>query len=192
MKRREVFIELTPLLDVILIILFVLLTQARTQTADAMAAAETAREDTVALEQALSEARTQAQALLQETEALQEDLGSARRQLMSRDLVLDNSLLLTVSVPERDVIRLETASSGVQTISYRWEDDNYARNSLLSALRQQITDTDRPAVFLVFQFDRETIYRAEFEMIQDIFNEIKLDARQRDVPLSILQLDTGE
>ena len=125
-------------------------------------------------------------------EALQEDLGSARRQLMSRDLVLDNSLLLTVSVPERDVIRLETASSGVQTISYRWEDDNYARNSLLSALRQQITDTDRPAVFLVFQFDRETIYRAEFEMIQDIFNEIKLDARQRDVPLSILQLDTGE
>ena len=192
MKRREVFIELTPLLDVILIILFVLLTQARTQTADAMAAAETAREDTVALEQALSEARTQAQALLQETEALQEDLGSARRQLMSRDLVLDNSLLLTVSVPERDVIRLETASSGVQTISYRWEDDNYARNSLLSALRQQITDTDRPAVFLVFQFDRQTIYRAEFEMIQDIFNEIKLDARQRDVPLSILQLDTGE
>ena len=41
MKRREIFIELTSLLDVILIILFVLLTQARTQTADAMAAAET-------------------------------------------------------------------------------------------------------------------------------------------------------
>ena len=192
MKRREIFIELTSLLDVILIILFVLLTQARTQTADAMAAAETAREDTAALEQALSDAQAQTQALLLETEALQEDLGSARRQLMSRDLVLDNSLLLTVSVPERDAIRLETDSSDAQTISYRWEDDNYARNALLLALRQQITDTDRPAVFLVFQYDRETIYRAEYEMIRDVFNEIKLDARQREIPLSILELDNRE
>lgn len=192
MKRREIFIELTSLLDVILIILFVLLTQARTQTADAMAAAETAREDTAALEQALSDAQSQTQALLLETEALQEDLGSARRQLMSRDLVLDNSLLLTVSIPERDAIRLEADSSDAQTISYRWEDDNYARNSLLSALRQQIADTDRPAVFLVFQYDRETIYRAEYEMIRDVFNEIKLDARQREIPLSILELDNRE
>ena len=192
MKRREIFIELTSLLDVILIILFVLLTQARTQTADAMAAAETAREDTAALEKALSDAQAQTQALLLEAEALQEDLGSARRQLMSRDLVLDNSLLLTVSVPERDAIRLETDSSDTQTISYRWEDDNYARNALLLALRQQITDTDRPAVFLVFQYDRETIYRAEYEMIRDVFNEIKLDARQREIPLSILELDNRE
>ena len=36
MKRREIFIELTSLLDVILIMLFILLTQARTRTAQAL------------------------------------------------------------------------------------------------------------------------------------------------------------
>ena len=50
MRRREIFIELTSLLDVILIMLFVLLTQAKTQTdaavssrAEAEAAAENVR-----------------------------------------------------------------------------------------------------------------------------------------------------
>ena len=50
MRRREIFIELTSLLDVILIMLFVLLTQARTQTdaaisskAEAEAAVENVR-----------------------------------------------------------------------------------------------------------------------------------------------------
>ena len=190
MKRREIFIELTSLLDVILIILFVLLTQARTQTADAMAAAETAREDTAALEKALSDAQAQTQALLLETEALQEDLGSARRQLMSRDLVLDNSLLLTVSVPERDVIRLETDSSDAQTISYRWEDDNYARNALRAALNTAASGDK--AVFLVFQYDRAAIYRTEYDMIRELLQELKLSAREREASLSILELDRSK
>ena len=45
MKRRQIFIELTSLLDVILIMLFILLIQAKTTTAqaiDASAQAETA------------------------------------------------------------------------------------------------------------------------------------------------------
>ena len=192
MKRREIFIELTSLLDVILIILFVLLTQARTRTADALAAAESAMEGTAALEQELTDTQAQAEALLLQTEALQEELDSARQQLLSRDVVLDNSLVLTVSAPARDVIRLETGSAGVQTISYRWEDNNYARNSLLSALRQQIAGADGQAVFLVFQFDRASIYHSEYEMVRDVFQEIKLDARQREIPLSILELDISE
>ena len=43
MRRREIFIELTSLLDVILIMLFVLLTQAKTQTGEALESAEAAR-----------------------------------------------------------------------------------------------------------------------------------------------------
>ena len=43
MRRREIFLELTSLLDVIMIMLFVLLTQARTQTAEALSAAEADR-----------------------------------------------------------------------------------------------------------------------------------------------------
>ena len=203
MRRREIFIELTSLLDVILIMLFVLLTQAKTQTADALAAAEEDRAQVTALEQQLADSRAEADALRTETETLQQEADgllsqaeklqreadSARRRLLSRDLVLDNSLVLTVSVSDRTTIRLETDGGGEQTISYAWGDDNYARNALLSALRQQMEAGKGQAVFLVFQYDRAVIYRAQYDMIHTILNEIKLDARQRDVPLSVLELD---
>ena len=206
MRRREIFIELTSLLDVILIMLFVLLTQARAQTSDALAAAEADRAQVTALEQQLADSRAETDALRAETEALQqeadslssradalrEEADSARRRLLSRDLVLDNSLVLTVSVPDRTRIRLETDGGGEQTVSYAWEDDNYARNALLSALRQQIDAGEDRAVFLVFQYDRADIYRAQYNMIRDILNEIKLDARQRDIAMSVLELDISE
>ena len=203
MRRREIFIELTSLLDVILIMLFVLLTQARTQTTDAIAAAEADRSRAAVLEQELADSRAESAALrteaaalqqeadglLSQAEKLQEEADSAKRRLLSRDLVLDNSLVLTVSVPDPRQIRLETDSGGSQTISYAWEDDNYARNALLSAVRQQMSAEAGQAVFLVFQYDRSAIYRAQYDMIRDVLNEIKLDARQRDTALSVLELD---
>lgn len=203
MRRREIFIELTSLLDVILIMLFVLLTQARTQTNDAIAAAEADSARAAVLEQQLADSRAEvdalrnetrdlqqeADSLLSQTEKLQEEADSAKRRLLSRDLVLDNSLVLTVSVPDRTHIRLETDGGGEQIISYAWEDDNYARNALLSALRQQMADGGGQAVFLVFQYDRAGIYRSQYEMIRDVLNEIKLDARQQDTALSVLELD---
>ena len=203
MRRREIFIELTSLLDVILIMLFVLLTQAKTQTADAMAAAEADRAQVTALEQQLADSRAEVDALrsetrtlqqeadglLSQTEKLQEEADSAKRRLLSRDLVLDNSLVLTVSVPDGRQIRLETDGGGSQTIPYAWEDDNYARNALLSAVRQQMAADDGQTVFLVFQYDRAGIYRTQYEMIRDVLGEIKLDSRQRDTALSVLELD---
>ena len=203
MRRREIFIELTSLLDVILIMLFVLLTQAKTQATDAIAAAEADSARASALEQQLADSRAEVDALrsetrtlqqeadglLSQTEKLQEEADSAKRRLLSRDLVLDNSLVLTVSVPDRTHIRLETDGGGDQTISYAWEDDNYARNALLSAVRQQMAADDGQTVFLVFQYDRAGIYRTQYEMIRDVLNEIKLDARQQDLALSVLELD---
>ena len=68
MRRREIFIELTSLLDVILIMLFVLLTQARSQTTDALAAAEADHARAEAVEQELAASRAEADALRAETE----------------------------------------------------------------------------------------------------------------------------
>jgi biopolymer transport protein ExbD len=205
-KRREIFIELTSLLDVILIILFVVLTQARTRTADAIAEAEADRSKAAVLEQALADSREEldalrssaaslqeeADSLLEQTEALRAEADSARRRLLSRELVLDNSLVATVSIPDRTSIRVETDGGGAQTISYAWEDDNYTRNALLSALRQALSAGEGQAVFLVFQYDRSAIYRAEYDMIRDVLGEIKLDAKQREIPLSVLELDMSE
>ena len=49
--------------------------------------------------EAVDEARAEIDGLLARTEALEAETESARRQLHSRDLVTENSLVLTLSVP---------------------------------------------------------------------------------------------
>ena len=70
MRRREIFLELTSLLDVIMIMLFVLLTQARTQTAEALSAAEADRA-------AATELRAELSGLREERDAARERLQAA-------------------------------------------------------------------------------------------------------------------
>ena len=188
MRRREIFIELTSLLDVIMIMLFVLLTQARTQTADALSAAEADRAEAAAVRAELNELRGELGRTQRERDDAREEADARRRQLLSEDLVLDNSLVVTISVDERAVIRLESEGQ-TQTVTYRWEDDNYARNALRAALHRAVAGDK--AVFLVFQYDRAVIYRSEYEMIRETMREARLEARERELPLSILELDAG-
>lgn len=199
MKRRQIFIELTSLLDVILIMLFILLTQARNQTAEALDTAALAESNTEQVRAELAEAYEQQAALRAriDAEAARADAQAERadtleRQLVTENIVLDNSLVLTVSVDKSGGIRLETEGEGLAALDYDWADDTYARNKLRGLLLEKLRDTDRQAAFLVFQYDRARIYHAEYDMIQGIIQEVKQEARQRDIPLSILELDLYE
>ena len=113
------------------------------------------------------------------------------RARITDDLVLDESLVITLSADRRGAIRLESEELQ-ESIPYDWDDDTYAANSLRARLLGLLRQTDREAVFIVFQFDRAAIYRAEYTMIGRVVNEIKLEAKQRDIPLSYMELDTGE
>ena len=186
MKRREIFIELTSLLDVIMIMLFVLLTQAKTQTTDALAEAEAGRAAAETAKQQIAQLERDNAALTGERDEAREEAAAWQRQLISDDFVLENSLVVTLSVDERAVIRLETEGQR-QTIAYRWEDDNYARNALRAALNTAASGDK--AVFLVFQYDRTAIYRTEYDMVRELLQELKLSAREREASLSILELD---
>ena len=174
MRRREIFIELTSLLDVILIMLFILLIQAKTTTAQAMDASAQAETAAAQMQAELTEARSERAALEAEAQA-QRDRADAearradvqaeraeglQRQLWTENIVLDNSLLLTVSVDRSGNIRLETEGNGLAALAYDWADDTYARNKLRGLLLEQLRDTDREAVFLVFQYDRARVYHA--------------------------------
>ena len=192
MKRREIFIELTSLLDVILIMLFILLTQAKAKTAEALDTAALAESSAAQIQTELSAAYAEQDALRAEIDAQAARADGLERQLLTENVVLDNSLLLTVSVDRSGAIRLETEGEGLAALSYDWADDTYARNRLRGLLLEKLKDTDRQAVFLVFQYDRARIYHAEYDMIQGIIQEVKQEARQRDIPLSILELDLYE
>ena len=188
MKRRQIFIELTSLLDVILIMLFILLTQARTRTAEALDTAALAESDAAALRMELTAAYDEQDALQARIDAQEERADALQRQLWTENLVLDNSLLLTVSVDKSGQIRLETEGEA-ETIPYDWAEDTYAKNRLRGLLLDKLKGTDQEAVFLVFQYDRARVYHAEYNMIEDIIQEVKRVARERDIPLSVLELD---
>lgn len=192
MRRRQIFIELTSLLDVILIMLFILLIQARNTTAQAMDTAAQAESSAAELQAELSAAYAEQDALRAAADAETERANALQRQLWTQNIVLDNSLLLTVSVDREGRIRLETEGTGETAIPYSWEDDTYARNRLRGLLLDKLKTTDREAVFLVFQYDRARVYHAEYEMIEGIIQEVKQEARQREIPLSVLELDIYE
>ena len=188
MRRREIFIELTSLLDVILIMLFVLLTQARTQTADALAEAEAGRGAAATAQRESARLEQENAALSADRDEAREEAAAWQRQILSDALVLDNSLVVTLSA-DGTAIRLECEGEA-QTIAYRWEDENYARNALRAALRQTIAGDK--AVFVVFQYDRAAIYRTEYDMLREVLREIKLEARERELPLTLLELDRSD
>ncbi len=220
MKRREIFIELTSLLDVILIMMFILLTQAKTSTAQALDAAAEAQSASAEVQTELAAARDERDALRAEADeqraradaeaeradaeaqragaeaerakAQEERADAFQRQLWTENIVLDNSLLLTVSVDKTGGIRLETEDVEQTTLAYDWGDDTYARNRLRGLLLDKLKNTDREAVFLVFQYDRARIYHAEYDMIESIIQEVKQEARRQEIPLSILEMDIHE
>ena len=206
MRRREIFIELTSLLDVILILLFILLMQAKTTTAQAVDAAAQAQTDVQAMAAEVDAAQEERDALRAEAQGLRdraaeqearaneqaERADALQRQLWTENLVLDNSLLLTVSVDKNGNIRLEKDGESVAIVAYDWADDTYAKNKLRGLLLDELRTTDREAVFLVFQYDRDRVYHAEYEAIQGIVQEIKQEARGRDIPLSFLEMDLTE
>lgn len=206
-KKRTIFIELTSLLDVILIMIFVLLMQARTQTAQAMDQAEQEKKAAQTISEELGRARTEFDAmqskleneiaLLQEDARgldqtisdLQQEAEGLRRQLSSRELVLENSLLLTLSTGEDGIIRLEQKDKPQALIPYDWSDDSYASNSLKSLLLTALNEAGDRAVFLVFQYDRTRIYKAEYDMILQLVAEAKSQARQAEIPFSYIEMD---
>ena len=178
------------MLDVILIMLFILLIQAKTTTAQAMdasAQAETAaaqmqaelteaRSERAALEAEADEQRARADAEARRADAEADRADGLQRQLWTENIVLDNSLVLTVSVDKGGDIRLETEGAG----------------TVLIDLLDKLKSTDREAAFLVFQYDRARVYHAEYDMIERIVQEVKGEARDRDIPLSVLELDIHE
>ena len=177
MRRREIFIELTSLLDVILIMIFVLLTQARAQTARAL---ETAEEDQVKvgqLQSELQDVNARLDDALAQADLFREERDALGRQVLTQGLVTDNSRIVTVSVAPGGAIRLESEGTAAQVIPYDWEDDTFASNRLRSALLEFLRGGDGEAVFIVFQYDRAAIYRTEYDMICTVTREIKLDRK---------------
>ena len=190
MKRREIFIELTSLLDVILIMIFVLLTQARAQTAKALESQAAEEKTSARLQEEVEDLSASLDHAWAELGIVQEENDQLKRQLMTQDLVLDESLVITIRAEDETIIR-EIRDGVSDTIAYTWGNETYVSNKLKSLLLQDLSETEKHAVFIVFQYDRSGIYQNEYQMIESLIQEIKTTAKDMDLPLSLMELDLG-
>ncbi len=169
MRNKGIAFDLTPLLDVILILMFIILVQGHGQVERAQTAAASSETDRRAIAAALDATRA-------ENEALSSDNDTLRRQMGARNAVLDNSATIAISVETADegrMLRIETEGQGVRSIPIRWEDRNSAANELRAALTQGVKAAGDQPVYLVFVFDRNEIYQTDYALVRDALQACK-------------------
>ena len=184
MRRREIFIELTSLLDVILIMLFVLLTQARTQTDAAVSTAAEA-------EAAAAGLQTELTRTLAERDALREQVGALEREGITLGVVEENSLVVTLSVQpgETRAARIEPRDGAALRVPLDPENDNYTVNRLRTALTGLLRESGKETVFVVFQFDRNAIYQTEYLLVTGVVRQLKQEAESAGMALQYIETD---
>ncbi len=195
MRRREIFIELTGLLDVILIMLFVLLMQAKTQTDTALSNAADAEAALLSTQEELVSLEAERDAIAESRDRIADELGAWQREGITVGVVEENSLVVTLSVPggERRSIRIEPRGAEAQIVPVVPEDENYTFNSLHTKLSQLIGDAGKETVFVVFQYDRSAIYQADYALVGRVVLQLKQEAKSADIALNYIETDiTGE
>ena len=177
MKKRQILVELTPLLDVILIMLFVLLVQSKTQ----VQAAEVDRD----------EAESESAVLKVELESVKNALEEAKRRERTLGIVDEKSAIVTVSVIESSPRRILIESDG-GTVTYVSLDSgrsDTARERFIGALRSIIEEGGTESAFLVFQYDRNGIYNSEYELIKDAVLELKPELLRGGIYINYAEID---
>ncbi len=184
MRRREIPIELTSLLDVILIILFVLLMQAKTQTG-------AAAESNAAAEAALQASQTALSETEAERDALRERVGELEREGITLGVVEENSLIITLSVQgmANRTLLIEQRDGTQTRIPVEAGDENYVFNRLHSTLTNLLGDAGNKTVFVVFQYDRNAIYQSEYLLIGNVMRQVKQEAGSAGIGLNYIETD---
>lgn len=163
--KKGVFIEIAALVDVLLVILFLVMLQV-TQTAEA----------------AESKVADYSKDYESEIGRLQAENSSLERKVGTYAVFEENCLILTISVEYGDsnsrTALVEAADGQAERISLNWADMQYAKNALQSYLNQKIKDAfgsgDQMA-FIVFQYDRDTIYQSDYSLISSVIQSQKSD-----------------
>ena len=162
MRNKGIAIELTSLLDVILIMMFMLLIKSEKQVTTA---------NTLA-----SESNAAKEEMMLEFKALEEENGHLRRVLNRRVIVEENSCVISINVkPNEDnrAISVEIMGNKTEHISLNWENRNYVTNELYALLTKKIAESEAQVVFIIFEYDRNDIYQSDYTLITDIILRLK-------------------
>ena len=169
MKRRNsIGIELTPLLDVILIILFLIITQNTAET------------------ERLSEEYEQTeQQYIENTNRLEAELENSRQQSADTENIISGyesfdeySVIIAVGITRRsDGTRTVSVSENgeISHISYGWDNLRYGENALKAELEKHISSAEDRPVFISFNYDENDIYLRDYQLISSVLDDLDGD-----------------
>lgn len=161
-KLPNAVIDLTSLLDVIFIILFLVMRQNAAFTAQA-------QQDAGELQQALDNAAAAYASLLEDAQAA-ETLLEGFQQLQESALCLAVSIL---PLPDDAREILLAAPDETTAIRVTWQTTGTASRQLRQYLETALANHDDMPVFLTFQFDSGAIYRRDYAMITAALTEVQ-------------------
>lgn len=172
-KRKSVVVELTSLLDVIFIMLFMVMN--RSQTA-AEEAENTARQEISAAQSQVEEMQNEVDGyreIISEVEAERANLEAVKHKLNSYEVFDEYASIVSVYVIDntyKRTIKVETVGEAV-TIDYGWENMDYAEETLKKALNDCISDSENP-VFIVFSYNGDKLYRQDYTLVSEVMTEV--------------------
>ena len=166
MRRNNIFLELTPLLDVILLILFLVLVQNESRMEVIYAEA---MEDFAVSQEAQADEIDDLRQTAAEFDALM--LG-----LEEEPHVIAISLLTDPADGETRTILVEASSQSME-IALSW--DGFVRDNaamtLQTTLAEHVRNADSPVTFVVFRFDSRDIFAADHRFISIAIHNLQLN-----------------
>ncbi len=167
-RRRKTFIaDLTPLLDVVFILLFLVM----------MVSTKSQAQRTQTAEEAAAAAIQEAQEAVREAEQAKAEAEDVKSQAQELERLLEGARVVTVSLrDDGEDARMFTVTSGAETAAYRfdWDSTEQARAFLSEALVRQAGGTKKNApVFLIFRYDPAQIYESDYRMVAEVFAAVQ-------------------
>lgn len=170
MKRRNsIGIELTPLLDVILILLFLVITQNNAET-----------------ERIAEEYETSEQQHIENESRLEAELENSRLQTADAENIISGyesfdeySVIIAVGITRRsDGTRTVSLSENgeISHISYGWDSLRYGENALRAELEKMISSAEDRPVFISFNYDENDIYLRDYQLIASVLDDLDGDS----------------
>lgn len=165
-KRRQISTELTPLLDVIMIILFIIISGNN----EAVEKAETEKEEIYSQMQSVSD---EFEKTLEENN---DRLNQAENIISGYEMFDKLAVIISLSIENQsDDSRkiLISSDNETSTVSYSWDNMRYGENSLNASLENYIKSADERPVFITFSYKSSEIYLRDYNMISSVMDNIQ-------------------
>lgn len=161
-RRREIAIDLTALLDVILIILFMFVVRSTAEVTTSTENNDKVKNET------------------QQVKLLKEENANLKKQITTNSVLDDTCMVLTIFVENEEEdnnkrkLNIKTDTTEVEQVEYNWDNIPYAKNKLKDRLKttfEEVKDTNQ-MILIVFQYNKNKIFNTDYKFVDSVLKDI--------------------